>query len=605
MSDEKEGRAGLESRRKGGEDAAGTSHAGDDLSGAIALLDDRAPLVLVDGIVATDGGHVIMTQYVDIGVEKQSHRPAVLVKAIESQFGIEHAADVQLSAPWRFRDYGETLIRDDQEGYARRETRTETVPRPVGESHREQERALRLLGEEKVTVSGTGTKLSDTNTESVTFGRSAWIYCTSVEPAEEHRAAWRSSLPRKYDHESKIRQARRFALALGEMFADQHGPQGNRNDFKHGTVIRSFHESQVVFHGPVRYTDDVLGFLRDRESDPLYYLYALFVKHTTYREQREYRFVVHCENPVEDETLLLRISGNLRGALAPREKAGPVTFERIEAEQAGASSEPATKLTPGTRTMTRTRRETENRTWTTRIGGEVAAEGVATREHVVAVQTELPAGGVSEVGEGGAATGPGMGVVTISEEREHRVAGEMVEAHRSVQTKVFQLDDASEADPAFTLEERDEAAAMLEAAQRPFEGFVALPKPTAEALKALARATMELERDVEVQAMSACWNAIWAVCSIHEYFGDVVESVGIEGREFVAIDLKGPARAGADARILVGPRGTFAYVLTTGDARRPGYGGTESRLLFFPDDETRAAFEEFGWTALAEGDGAP
>ena len=603
MSEQEEAPAGREFEPTGDTGSvteARTSAADDDLAGAIAVLSEEAPLVLFDGIVVTDGGHVIQSQYVDIGVEKLTRRPSVLVKANQAQYGIEHAANVQLSAPWRFRDFGETLIRDDQEGYAHRETGTETAPRPPEESHREQERALRLLGEEGVTISGTGRKTRSSDTESRTFGKSSWIYCTSVAPGEEQRGAWRSSLPLEYDHESMIRQPRRFALALGEMFADQHGPRGNRNDLKHGTVIRSFHEGQFIFHGPVWYTEDVLEFLRARESDPLYLLHALFVKHTDYREQREYRFVVHCERPVESETLLLGISGNLRGALAPRGKVGPVSFEPMEVVETAASSKPEITQTPGTRTATRTRRETDTHTWTARIGGEIAEESVATREKVIAVTTELPADGLPETGEGGGLSRPGRGVAIVSEERERKVAGEVVDSQRSLRTKVFYLDDASEADPLFTLEERDDAAAMLETAQRPFEGFAGLSRSTIEAIKTLVREAMELDRDVEVQAMSACWNAIWAVCNIHECYGDIVESVGIEGGEFVAIMLNGSTRAGAEAKILVGPRGTFAYVLTLGDARGRGHGGTEGRLVYFPDEETRAKFEEFGWTPRSE-----
>ena len=604
MSKQEEAPTGPEFGPKGGSGAApeaGSLAADDDLAGAVAVLDEGAPLVLFDGTVVTDGGHVIQSKYVDVGVEKLSRRPSVLVKAIEAQHGIEHAANVQLSAPWRFRDFGETLIRDDQEGYAHRETGTETPPRPPEECHREQERALRLLGEEGVTISGTGRKTWSNDTESYTFGRSSWIYCTSVAPEEEQRGAWRSSLPQKYDHESIIRQPRRFALALGEMFVDQHGPRGSRNELKHGTVIRSFHKGQFVFHGPVWYTDDVLEFLQARESDPLYFLYAPFVKHTDYREQREYRFVVYCESPVERETLLLRISGNMRGALAPRGMVGPVTFERTDVVETAASSKPEITKKPGTRIATRTRKETDTHTWTARMGGEIAEEGVATREQVVAVTTELPADGVPETGEGGGLSGPGRGVATVSEERERKIAGKVVERVRNLRTKVFYLDDASKADPAFTLEGRDDAAAMLEVAQRPFEGFGSLSGPTVEAIKALVREAMELDRDVEVQAMSACWNAIWAVCNIHECYGDVVESVSIEDGEFVAIMLNGSKRAEAEAKILVGPRGTFAYVFTHGDERRRGHGGTEDRLVYFPDDETRATFEEFGWTLRSEG----
>lgn len=56
----------------------------------------------------------------------------------------------------------------------------------------------------------------------------------------------------------------------------------------------------------------------------------------------------------------------------------------------------------------------------------------------------------------------------------------------------------------------------------------------------------------------------------------------------------GSTRTGAKARILTGPRGTFAYMFTLGDTRCSGYGGTESQLAHFPNEETRAKFEEFG-----------
>lgn len=81
----------------------------------------------------------------------------------------------------------------------------------------------------------------------------------------------------------------------------------------------------------------------------------------------------------------------------------------------------------------------------------------------------------------------------------------------------------------------------------------------------------------------------------------IVDSVRIEKGEFVAILLNGSTRSRAEAKILVGPRGTFAYVLTLGDARRSGHGGTEDRLVCFPDNESRAKFEESGWTPQSEG----
>lgn len=248
---------------------------------------------------------------------------------------------------------------------------------------------------------------------------------------------------------------------------------------------------------------------------------------------------MHCEKPVENETLLLRTSGNMRDALAPPIKGKPVTFERMDAIESEEPSKPSTTYTPGNRTMSQTKRETVRRTWRTRIEGEVAAEGIDIREHVVTVVTELPPNRIPAISEAGEVSGPGKGVETVSAEREHKVAGEVVETQKTVQTKVFYLDDASEADSAFMLEFRNDASKLLKTAQSPFEGFAGLPESTANVLTALVRETMELERDVEVQIMSACWNAIWAVRNIHKCFGDIVESVGIEAGEFVAIVLKG------------------------------------------------------------------
>ena len=292
------------------------SHAAGDLRGALDQLEPGKPLILNDGFIIADGGYLVSSQYIDIGATKLLSRPSVLVKATEAEYGLEHAPNIQISAPYRFRNYGETLIQDDQEGHARRARKTEDAPRCFEEITREQERAFHLLGEKGAKISETRVTGVHMDTESLTFGRSSWIYSTSILPASGEWETWRASLPNRYGHESTIRQPAKFAQALGAMFADQTGPRGKQAHFNHFSGIRSFHSSQAVFHGPVCYADDVLGFLRSLESDPAYMMYQLFVKHSRYQEQREYRFVLHCETPVESETLRLNISGAMRDALA-------------------------------------------------------------------------------------------------------------------------------------------------------------------------------------------------------------------------------------------------------------------------------------------------
>ena len=571
-----------------------------DVGVAIELLESGKLLVLNEGILVTDSGHMIMSQYVDIGVDKLRRRPAFLVKSIEAKYGLEHAPYIQVSAPSRFREYGETFIHDDQEGRAQRKSKTESPARSYEEQNREQERALSLLGYEGVTITNTGTTKSHADTESMTFGGSSWIYCTSIPASRDEGNARHAKLPESYDHESVIRQPRKFALALGEMFADQRGPQGKQGHFTHAGGIRSFHNIQLVLHGPVWYTDDVLGFLQSRQSEPLYNMYPLFVKHIKYRDQREYRFVLHCETPVEAETLHLRITGAMRDALAPARATGHVAFQLLEDSEADSSSTKVVGPTPTHKTMTRTRRRSGRQRRTVSVGGEVAQEEIIASEETIVLTTKLPADGLEHTGSGPEVPTPGEGQITETDHRERRIAGAVTDKMTRWRTRVFSIADTFDADKLFTLEERDHAAELLEAVGRPFVAFATLPQSAAEALKTLARQAAQIEPEVEVQAMSACWNGIWAICNLYECYGDVVASVDIEHNEFVAITLKESAHTGAEGKILVGPRGTFAYKLTRGTDQLPGHGGTKNRLFFFPDEDARGAFEEFGWPPLQE-----
>ena len=572
-----------------------------DLGVAIELLEPGKPLVLNDGFLVGDSGNLVISQYVDIGVDKLRQRPSTVVKFIEAKYGLEHALEMQLSAPYRFRDYGETFIQDDQEGHALRETKTESPPRSYEEQNREQERALALLGQKGMTITDTDTPYVERAAQSMTFGKSSWIYCTAIDTIPEERKSKRERLPEKYDHESVIRQPGRFAFALGEMFVNQRGPRGQRGDSNHPGGIKSFHNAQLVMHGPVWYTDDVLGFLESRRSEPLYYMYPLFLKHSEYRDQQEYRFALQCETPVESKTLRLNIAGAMRDTLAPPLAEGRVTFQRPEDVKPDSSAGKVSGPTPTYQTMTRSRNWSNRRRRALSIEGEVVREEIITSEQKIVMTTELPADRLELAESGLEVPTTKEGEITESETRERRIAGEATDKETSWRTRMFTITDPADAERLFTMEEQDKTAEMLKAVRRPFENFPSLPKQASEALKALAYQTAFVEPELKMQTMSACWNAIWAICNLYECFGDIVGSVSIEKDEFVAITLKQSEDTGAEGKVLVGPRGTFAYVLARGDEERPGNGGARDRLIVFPDEEARAAFEEFGWTVLREG----
>ena len=579
--------------------ASGQSDRDGDLRPVLDQLEPGKPLLLNDGFFLTDGGHLISSQYVDIGLKKLEQRPRVIVKAIEARYGLEHASTIRLSAPHRFREYGETFIQDDQEGKALRQRRTEGADRRYDEKNREQERALEGLGLSGITINNSGKADSHTDSESLTFGRSSWMYCTSILPVSDKRDVWRKHLPKKYDHESVIRQPAKFAQALGLMFTDQIEDEKKRGHFSHSSSIRSSHESQPVFHGPVWYTDDVYGFLKEFTSDPLYLLYPLFVKDSQYSVQREYRFVLHRETPVQAEWLDLSVCGMMRDALAPPQSSSLVGFEAADGESGSQYSQTVTS--PGKQVTTRTRRNWRSEKLTLKVDGIVAQEQTIDREEVLELTIEAPADGAPESTD---ATRPATPAVSRVEEREsyeNEFEGEQVESAKMIRTRIYSVENAEGEEEFLAFEDRDHVEDILEAVRRPFTDFAQLPPEISAALMKLAEQVLTVVPDKEVEAMSACWNSLWAICNLYACFGDIVESVGIEQDEFVAVVLKSPVDGHAEGKLLVGPRGTYAFVLVRGDERSPGYGGEETRVFVFPDEKTRETFEEFGWSPVVTG----
>ena len=561
----------------------------ENLADAIALLKPEQPLLLIDGVVTTDGGHLVTSFYLDIGLEKAPFRPRYLLKAIEAEYGLEHAANIQLSAPRRFRNYGETLIRDEQEGQARRETKDEESNRTHDKQDREQEEALKLLGMEGASIN-VSTAGSNTETKTIAFGADSWMYCTAIVPETGHYGKWRESLPQKYDHDSPIRQPRKFALALGAMFADQSGPQGKGADFIHPVGIQSLHDSQFVVHGPVWYTDDVLGFLESRHDDPHFALYPQFLKHSKHRAQREYRFLIRSETPVGGETLHLLITGEMRDTIRPPRSTGKVVFRRVPKGSITTGSL-STETKPTTHTFRQRRRDWQEQISTLRANGQVVGEEKVTREQIITVTSELPADAAPTSSDEDAP--PTFAEILQKETRQKRTADAEEDAETISRSRIHMI-YPSQIEDVFALEARDNAATFLETVAKPMAALADPETIAGKTLQELARQAASLESNAE--AGSACWHSIWPIFNLCERFGDdVVTSVGIEEGKFVAINLK-ESEAGS-GKILVGPNGTFAYVLTHDDKQHFGNGRTQ-RLIFFPDKAAMNIFEALGWSPM-------
>ena len=182
------------------------------------------PLLLVDGFVITDGGHRVTVHYVDISGTPPCEPQSTILKACEARYALEYSPTIRISSLERFRDFGEDMIEDDQEGHAYHREEQFSVDETDTAKNRELERSLGFLGL-KAEFNDKKTQTND-STGAVTYGREWWIFSTSICPSQNKLQELRSSLSPNYDHLSTIRQPTKFAMALGMMLADQKGPQG-------------------------------------------------------------------------------------------------------------------------------------------------------------------------------------------------------------------------------------------------------------------------------------------------------------------------------------------------------------------------------------------
>ena len=163
----------------------------------------------------------------------------------------------------------------------------------------------------------------------------AWIYCAFIEPeTPQERNAWLAAMPAGCDAVSPIRRPREFARALGAMAAEQIGPRGRpvllRNTAD-GQTFCTAHRQQVVYHGPVAYSEDPWRRLEQASSVLEFALLLVFMKDAVHRAQREYRFAVWsgggtAQGPGGPEDLASAGRGDAEGAAGARGqrvRAGP------------------------------------------------------------------------------------------------------------------------------------------------------------------------------------------------------------------------------------------------------------------------------------------
>ena len=591
-----------------------------------------------EGFVLDDAGNLITTMYIDLREEGNRIPIPALVKGCKRKHALEDGETILISKPARFREYGEKLIRDVQEGLAKEESVTviaETaaqVMRQRAITDLNEAREIlnaRVHGVYKETHSSRKTKR-----KSLEYGKEWWIFCTSIMPKDEECEAWKATLDEEYDYVSEIGQPAKFAQALGRMVTEQIGPQG-KDSWKKSSIegvenARTKHRSQWVIHGPVIYTDRLYDALTRDCDEWTRLVTSIFTKSSEYAEQREYRFVVLNEG-ADEETVSLQISGMMRDALR-RTKEGLVRPAPPPTETAGDDqSKPSPRMNetrvPISERTTVTERltEREERRWETRTpdgqvvssdieGWERARERAVTQDHKPAEEDSQKKLRTDrdddEIEEGPSA--PEFVQDYREQDREHsdeEAVQELALEERGWNGGRQDDNDGSVAihsgtghayksfedmlnDPAFPMSPAE--TTWKESACSPEE--IAKSYATIEILVIKMAHIREENRQ---DAASACWHAMQCIRNIYARLGDIVESVWIERERFVVIRIKDSEELKATGRIVIAPSGAYAYCLQLPDKETSGYGGMEWGTKFFPMGDDVETFETFGWPGKA------
>ena len=590
-----------------------------------------------EGFVLDDANNMLTTTYIDLRDEGKRTAIRSLVKGCRREYALEDGETVLISKPERFREYGVALIRDEQEGFAREKSVTLEPETPEEAAKRratsDLNDALHLVGSTIKPVRRVEFSQRNTRCESITYGKDWWIFCASIRPEEAEWDAWSASLDENYDHVSEIGQPAKFAEALARMVTEQIGPLG-KDAWSTGTSdgvvgARTKHKSQWVIHGPVVYNDRLYDMVSGEEDEVRRMAVCLFAKPITHAAQREYRFVVLNGGAV-DESVLLKISGMMRDALAPMES-GLIRPSPEPAETVGEDGTPLPQPVKGSRTerdrratVTERKEDKEEKHLETRDSdGHVLSLDIMRRESVeersATKDLDTDDGEVLELRRDKEREDTASKHSALEIEQK---TGEAVDTdYEDALAKELALDERDWNDK----HSRDEYVTPIVhwGSGRTFESFGEMMEdPTApmspfaetwvvsacsseeiaKSYRAMATLALKVTRvavEHKQEAASACWHALQCINHIYAQVGDIVDSVWIEQDRFVVIHIKESEELKATGRIVIGPSGAYAYCFKRSKAENVWYSEGHLGELLFPLGHDVEKFESYGWPGKA------
>ena len=315
------------------------------------------------GTFLTPQGNNVQTVYIDLSGKVEA-KGLCLVKGTEAEYDLATTSTIRLSRPAVFRDTGEVLIQDEQEGRARTSTcNTVDVPVEEPELAEERESALNValqLGRTKMSVSGNERHTrSNTSGAAVSFGRDWLIYCTSMQPPKEEEEAWKRSLD-GYTRFTPIYRPTQFAQGLGLGVCAHIGARGKaspvRMEFPGFRTLEEQRTTQMVLHGPMLYVDNPYQYIDEAIPgwEKIFAMLFLKSRERDYAAQKEYRFALLSIRPEVGDVFDLPVSGILKDCLSPVEYPAGKPEETVAVVSTDGS--PGSEVRPAGTTYTYRRR---------------------------------------------------------------------------------------------------------------------------------------------------------------------------------------------------------------------------------------------------------
>ena len=277
-----------------------------------------------DGQFQNDAADLIQTTYFDLRDPAERTPIRTLFKGCSEKHAIDlECRTIRLSKPSGYQTSGDGLIKDPGEGLAERVVSERTNdPDDLRRAQTIDDETNKLLEQTGFSMEQQTRSITVRETHKLTYGNYWWVYSTAIAPnSEEEMKSLRTSLSSTYNHFTRIHRPITFAQSLGNMVAEQLGPQGKEGTMTHKLdrvgEFQTRHKTQWIMHGPVWYVDDTyeaIGFIQSTMGG-LEIPAQIFVKNKRYSDQREYRFAVLTENGETKESIELSTSLAMRGAL--------------------------------------------------------------------------------------------------------------------------------------------------------------------------------------------------------------------------------------------------------------------------------------------------